>query len=151
MPSGKQFYLYVLQTIDRADAEIGGSEKPFVEDSATGAEKLNARAAFTAMPSAFQSTSTPIQTMKYLALIPARVRRLVRLAPATGRPSRAACGGRPGSNPCGMPRLSAPTTSVAQVDPNHPGTDARAGIRSIASRFPRAGIFTPDRQTPPIC
>jgi len=59
--SGKQFYLYVLQTIDRAEAEIGGSEKPFVEDTATGAEKLNARAAFTAVPSAFQSTSTPIK------------------------------------------------------------------------------------------
>lgn len=61
VPSGKQFYLYVLQTIDRADAEIGGSEKPFVEATATGAEKLNARAALTAVPSAFQSTSTPIK------------------------------------------------------------------------------------------
>jgi len=30
--SGKQFYLYVLQTIDRADAMIGGSAKPFAED-----------------------------------------------------------------------------------------------------------------------
>ncbi len=28
VPSGKQFYLYVLQTIDRADAIIGGSAKP---------------------------------------------------------------------------------------------------------------------------
>ncbi len=61
VPSGKQFYLYILQTIDRADAEIGGSEKPFVEDAATGAEKLNARAALTAIPSASQSTSTPIK------------------------------------------------------------------------------------------
>ena len=32
-----------------------------VEDTATGAEKLNARAAFTAVPSAFPSTSTPIK------------------------------------------------------------------------------------------
>ena len=32
VPSGKQFYLYVLQTIDRADAMIGGSAKPFAED-----------------------------------------------------------------------------------------------------------------------
>lgn len=61
VPSGKQFYLYVLQTIDRAEAEIGGSEKPFVEDTTIGAEKLNARSAFTAVPSAFQSTSTPIK------------------------------------------------------------------------------------------
>lgn len=33
--SGKQFYLYVLQTIDRADAQIGGSESPFAQDAAT--------------------------------------------------------------------------------------------------------------------
>jgi hypothetical protein len=31
--SGKQFYLYVLQTIDRADAAIGGAEKPFAEQN----------------------------------------------------------------------------------------------------------------------
>jgi hypothetical protein len=29
VPSGKQFYLYVLQTIDRADASIGGAAVPF--------------------------------------------------------------------------------------------------------------------------
>ena len=57
VPSGKQFYLYVLQTIDRADAEIGGSEKPFAEATATG----NARAALSAVPPTFQSTSTPIK------------------------------------------------------------------------------------------
>ena len=44
-----------------ADAEIGGSEKPFAEDTATGAEKPDARAAFTAVPPTFQSTSTPIK------------------------------------------------------------------------------------------
>ena len=31
VPSGKQFYLYVLQTIDRADARIGGSGASFSE------------------------------------------------------------------------------------------------------------------------
>jgi hypothetical protein len=31
VPSGKQFYLYVLQTIDRAEAVIGGTAKPFDE------------------------------------------------------------------------------------------------------------------------
>ena len=31
VPSGKQFYLYVLQTIDRADARIGGSGPAFSE------------------------------------------------------------------------------------------------------------------------
>jgi hypothetical protein len=45
--SGKQFYLYVLQTIDRADAEIGGSEKPFAGDAVT-----------TTVPANFPSTST---------------------------------------------------------------------------------------------
>ena len=48
--SGKQFYLYVLQTIDRADAEIGGSEKPFAEDAVT-----------TTSPANFPSTSTAIK------------------------------------------------------------------------------------------
>ncbi|MBX3732845.1 MAG: TrbI/VirB10 family protein [Verrucomicrobiae bacterium] len=32
VPSGKQFYLYVLQTIDRADAGVGGSGVPFPEE-----------------------------------------------------------------------------------------------------------------------
>ncbi len=50
--SGKQFYLYVLQTIDRADAEIGGSEKPFAEDVS---------AAATPIPPHFSSTSTAIK------------------------------------------------------------------------------------------
>jgi hypothetical protein len=60
--SGKQFYLYVLQTIDRADAEIGGSEKPFAEDAPTAAERLeNARAAFATSPQTFQSPSTHIK------------------------------------------------------------------------------------------
>jgi hypothetical protein len=48
--SGKQFYLYVLQTIDRADAEIGGSEKPFTEDTT-----LNV------VPATFQPTLNPIK------------------------------------------------------------------------------------------
>src|SRR2546425_13320027 len=29
VPSGKQFYLYVLQTIDRSEAVIGDNAKPF--------------------------------------------------------------------------------------------------------------------------
>ena len=50
--SGKQFYLYVLQTIDRADAEIGGSEKPFAEDVS---------AAPAPVPPNFSATSTVIK------------------------------------------------------------------------------------------
>jgi hypothetical protein len=37
VPSGKQFYLYVVQTIDRSEAVIGGSLKPFAEESRTNA------------------------------------------------------------------------------------------------------------------
>ena len=37
VPSGKQFYLYVLQTIDRSAAEIGGSETPFDQTPAANA------------------------------------------------------------------------------------------------------------------
>jgi hypothetical protein len=33
VPSGKQFYLYVLQTIDREAARMGGSSEPFAEAS----------------------------------------------------------------------------------------------------------------------
>ncbi len=32
VPSGKQFYLYVIQTIDRADATVAGSTKAFAEE-----------------------------------------------------------------------------------------------------------------------
>jgi Bacterial conjugation TrbI-like protein len=58
VPSGKQFYLYVLQTIDRADAAIGGSAKPFTDEDQTSAV-LNARAALAAVPPTTQSPSTP--------------------------------------------------------------------------------------------
>src|SRR5207244_6164771 len=32
VPSGKQFYLYVLQTVDRADARVGGTDTPLAEE-----------------------------------------------------------------------------------------------------------------------
>ena len=35
VPSGKQFYLYVLQTVDRADASLGGAGLPEENDSQT--------------------------------------------------------------------------------------------------------------------
>jgi len=48
IPSGKQFYLYVLQTIDRADARVGGGDTPSTNDTmntnapeATSAEPSN--------------------------------------------------------------------------------------------------------------
>lgn len=36
--SGKQFYLYVLQTIDRSEASIGGTAKPFTEEPITSSQ-----------------------------------------------------------------------------------------------------------------
>ena len=39
--SGKQFYLYVVQTIDRSDAIIGGTAKPFAEEPFTAASSPN--------------------------------------------------------------------------------------------------------------
>jgi hypothetical protein len=50
VPSGKQFYLYVVQTIDRGDAGIGGSAKVFAEDDKSAS----------ALPPSFTKTpSTP--------------------------------------------------------------------------------------------
>jgi len=50
VPSGKQFYLYVLQTIDRADAAVGGSAKAFEEEG---------KSAPTVAPTFNKSPSTP--------------------------------------------------------------------------------------------
>ena len=58
VPSGKQFYLYVLQTIDRADAIIGGSEQPFAEEDKKDAATLDARAALSALAPTFQPPTT---------------------------------------------------------------------------------------------
>ena len=33
VPSGKQFYLYVLQTIDAADASLGGTAIPVTQEN----------------------------------------------------------------------------------------------------------------------
>jgi len=49
VPSGKQFYLYVLQTIDRADAAVGGSAKTFAEEDKSA---LSSAPVFTKSPSA---------------------------------------------------------------------------------------------------
>lgn len=64
VPSGKQFYIYVLQTIDRSDAVIGGTLKPFAEDSRTNLPAFLPTAAFgvaaTSTPDAAQPNSTPL-------------------------------------------------------------------------------------------
>ncbi len=63
VPSGKQFYLYVLQTIDRSDASIGGTLKPFAGEDKTNASAFLPAAAYgaghTPMPDAVTPNSTP--------------------------------------------------------------------------------------------
>ena len=51
VPSGKQFYLYVIQTIDRADATVAGSTKAFAEED---------KSAPTPSPTSTKSPSTPL-------------------------------------------------------------------------------------------
>lgn len=51
VPSGKQFYLYVVQTIDRADATVAGPTKAFAEED---------KSAPTPSPAFPKSPSTPL-------------------------------------------------------------------------------------------
>ncbi|HON93748.1 MAG TPA: TrbI/VirB10 family protein [Sedimentisphaerales bacterium] len=64
VPSGKQFYLYVLQTIDRSDAVIGGTLKPFAGEDKTNTPAFQPTAAFgvghTPVPTAVAPQSTPM-------------------------------------------------------------------------------------------
>lgn len=65
VPSGKQFYLYVLQTIDRSDAVIGGTVKPFAAESQSNSvPAFLPTAAFgvghTPVPAAVAPNSTPM-------------------------------------------------------------------------------------------
>lgn len=64
VPSGKQFYLYVLQTIDRSDAAIGGTLKPFAEEDKTNTPSFPPTASFgvgvTPNPDAAKANSTPL-------------------------------------------------------------------------------------------
>jgi hypothetical protein len=61
VPSGKQFYLYVLQTIDRSDAVIGGTLTPFASEDKTNAFLPPAAfgAGHTPTPGATGANSTP--------------------------------------------------------------------------------------------
>jgi hypothetical protein len=64
VPSGKQFYLYVLQTIDRSDAVIGGTLKPFADEDKTNSPVLPPTASLgvgaTPNPDAVKANSTPL-------------------------------------------------------------------------------------------
>lgn len=54
VPSGKQFYIYILQTIDRSDAVIGGTLKPFAEEA-----KANSPASLPTATFGVAATPTP--------------------------------------------------------------------------------------------
>lgn len=64
VPSGKQFYLYVVQTIDRSEAAIGGSLKPFAEEAKADSPASLTTAAFgvaaTPTPDVARPNSTPL-------------------------------------------------------------------------------------------
>lgn len=64
VPSGKQFYLYVLQTIDRSEAAIGGTQKPFADEDKTNSPAFPPTASFgvgvTPNPDAAKANSTPL-------------------------------------------------------------------------------------------
>jgi len=64
VPSGKQFYLYVLQTIDRSEAVIGGTLKPFADEGKTSSPAFLPTAAFgvghTPTADAASPNSTPL-------------------------------------------------------------------------------------------
>ena len=65
VPSGKQFYLYVLQTIDRSEAVIGGTLEPFADESQSNSvPAFLPTAAFgaghTPIPAAARANSTPL-------------------------------------------------------------------------------------------
>lgn len=62
VPSGKQFYLYVLQTIDRTDAVIGGTLAPFAEEDSTIPSITATRAGHTPLLPPAPATSTPTFT-----------------------------------------------------------------------------------------
>ncbi|PYJ78660.1 MAG: hypothetical protein DME22_26650, partial [Verrucomicrobia bacterium] len=63
VPSGKQFYLYVLQTVDRADAAIGAS-KAFAEEDKTNSAASHGFPAFTAVPPTVPSAAQPTVTLQ---------------------------------------------------------------------------------------
>jgi hypothetical protein len=65
VPSGKQFYLYVLQTIDRGDAAIGDSAKPLADEDKPALTALQGSSVLSATPTPVpiltKSSSTPVQ------------------------------------------------------------------------------------------
>ena len=65
VPSGKQFYLYVLQTIDRADAAVGGSAKAFTEEDKSTLPTPQESSAISAAPMPPQTFAKPTPTSPF--------------------------------------------------------------------------------------
>jgi hypothetical protein len=62
VPSGKQFYLYVLQTIDRSEAVIGGTLKPFAEEDKPNSISFLPAPAFGEAPTPLADKARPNST-----------------------------------------------------------------------------------------
>jgi hypothetical protein len=158
-PSGKQFYLYVLQTIDRSEAVIGGTAKPFAEETITAPVRRANRCLHLVLRRQRRQLPPPISNQVLSHEIPhshsAARRHVLRLAPASPRCRSVPCAAlrrwsQP--NPCAMTEIVRAYHVGRQVDPNHPEHDGtKQHPVYFASRFLRVGIFTPDRRTPPIC
>jgi Bacterial conjugation TrbI-like protein len=65
VPSGKQFYIYILQTIDRSDAVIGGTLKPFAEEGSTNAPAFVSPVSFGVATTPAGISSQPNSTPTY--------------------------------------------------------------------------------------
>ncbi|MGN6552730.1 MAG: TrbI/VirB10 family protein [Verrucomicrobiota bacterium] len=63
--SGKQFYIYILQTIDRSDAVIGGTLKPFAEEGSTNPSAFVSPASFGVAATPTSNASLPNSTPSY--------------------------------------------------------------------------------------
>ena len=63
VPSGKQFYLYVLQTVDRANAVIGASTT-LAEEDKTNSAASQGFPAFTIVPPTVPSAAQPTVTLQ---------------------------------------------------------------------------------------
>ncbi len=66
VPSGKQFYLYVMQTIDRSEALVGGAAKPFAEEDKTNSPAFLPTAAFGVGPTPTPDAARPNSTSRCL-------------------------------------------------------------------------------------
>ena len=70
VPAGKQFYLYVTQTLDQGDAKIGGSAVKDADPAAAGSAGLASPAVSQALT--FRAASPPLRSVPSATLLPHR-------------------------------------------------------------------------------